>query len=164
LGAGVCSAVLDLMKARQADDTKLAWIYGLRSVTGAVSAGLTIAAAFSYTGPLLNHVAKGYAQHSVRYRALTATAGFAAKMAKRVRLLVWVARWNVAGLALTGVEIGYLYFRDDELQNWCEKSVFRKDKVHNKWLGRRVEAERFAGAAKELEALERAAQVVGIGH
>lgn len=56
-----------------------------------------------------------------------------------------------------------MLLKDDDLQNWCEKCVFRFEKASTNWLGRRSETEKFEGAAKELEALERAAQAVGLG-
>lgn len=73
----------------------------------------------------------------------------ATKLATRVGLLVWVARLNWIGLALTLTEIGYLLLKDDDLQNWCEKCVLRAEKSSTNWLGRRAETERFDGAAKE---------------
>jgi hypothetical protein len=66
-------------------------------------------------------------------------------------------------LALTVAEIGYLLLKDDDLQNWCEKSVFRKVKKSKSfWTGKPVTQEFFADAIKELTALEEASQVVGI--
>ena len=163
MGAGWCGVYLDYLKFGSERDPILRLIYGIRSVTGFVSAGLTIAAAFSYRQPMLKHAAEGLAHQGLRYRALTATASLAGRLALRVRLLVWVARWNWAGLAFTAVEIGYLTLKDDDLQNWCEKCVFRKDKKYKNWLGREVRSEQFEGAAKELETLERSAQTVGAG-
>ncbi len=163
MGAGLCGAYLDYQKLKTTDDKTLKMIYGARSFTGFVSAGLTILAAYSYTGPLLAHAAKGYAKHSLRYRALSAFGDVASVLAKRVRLLVWVARWSWAGLALTVFEIGYLYFKDNELQDWCDKCVFRKDKTYKNWAGREVKADHFDGASREIEMLERAAQIVGVG-
>lgn len=162
-GAGICGAVLDIMKVKGTEDQALKWVYGLRAATGFVSAGLTITAAFSYCSPMLQKAAKGFASHSVRFKLLQFSATQAAKLALRVRLLVWVARLNWAGLALTAVEIGYLALKDDDLQNWCEMCVFRKDKKHKNWLGREVKSEHFEGATRELEVLERSAQVVGGG-
>ncbi|MCY1378666.1 hypothetical protein D9M69_663220 [compost metagenome] len=88
----------------------------------------------------------------------------AGRWALRVRLLVWVARFNLIGLILTGIEIGYLLLRDDDLQNWCEKCVFRKEKVSQNWLGRQVTEDYFTeGSVQELTELEKAAQAVGVG-
>jgi hypothetical protein len=163
LGAGICGALLDWGKFQDAKDRNLQFIYFARMTTGFVSAGLTIAAAFSYCQPMLQHAAKGLAEHSLRFRALTAAAGLAGRLALRVRLLVWVARLNWVGLAFTALEIGYLALKDDDLQNWCEMCVFRKEKKYKNWLGREVRGDKFEGATKELEVLERSAQAVGLG-
>lgn len=163
--AGLCSAILDTMKIfDKKTDRALAVIYGARALTGFVSAGLTMAAAFSYAKPFLGHFAKRFAEHSLRYRALTTLAGWAGRLAMRVRLLVWVARINLIGLIWTGLEIGYLLLKDDDLQNWCEKCVFRKVKTSSNWLGRQVTEDYFSGGSvQELTALEEAAQAVGVG-
>lgn len=162
-GAGFCSAYLDFMKFKDEKDTTLAAIYVLRAGTGLVSAGLTLVVAYSYTKPFLEHVAKGYAVQSLRYRALETGAKLAGQLAARVRLLVWVARLNWIGLALTAAEIGYLLLKDDDLQNWCEMCTFRKDKEYKNWVGRVVTSDYHADAHKELEELDKASQVVGIG-
>lgn len=161
-GAGLCGAYLDYMKFQYEKDNALKLVYAVRMATGFVSAGFTIAAAFSYSGPLCNHMAKGYAKHQVRYRALITVGGWAGKLALRVRMLVWIARLNLIGLVLTAAEIGYLWFKDDDLQNWCEKSVFRRKKRIGGTTST-VSTERFMDATRELEELEKASQVVGIG-
>lgn len=163
MGAGVCGAILDFQKRKDEKDETLWWIYTLRAGTGFISASFTMAAAFSYSAPLCKHMANGYAKHQLRYRALFAAGELAGKLALRVRLLVWVARLNWIGLALTVAEIGYLYFKDNDLQNWCEKSVFRKEKKSVTWVGRSVVNEKYPNAMKELEELEKASQAVGIG-
>ena len=97
----------------------------------------------------------------------------AGALATRVRLLVWAARLNWLGLAFTVAEIGYLYLKDDELQDWCEKSAFRKVNVKerydaaNDWLGVGVAGgtaptDHFTDPAQELKALDRAAEAVGL--
>lgn len=164
VGAGICGVWLDSMKVLKEPDPALVVIYSLRAGTGLVSAGLTMLAAFSYAKPFLEHLAKGVARKSIRYGLLVDAAAIAGRLAARVRLLVWVARFNLIGLALTAIEIGYLLLKDDDLQNWCEKCVFRKIKTSTNWLGRQVTAEYFEkGAVEELTELEKAAQAVGAG-
>ncbi len=163
MGAGVCGALLDTTKIYSTSDRRLSAIYAARAMTGFLGAGFTMAAALSYAEPLLKYTARGYAKKSVAYRLLTGgVLRLAAKLALRVRLLVWVARFNLAGLALTAVEIGYLYFKDDDLQNWCEKSSFRKEKKSKSWLGAEKMTDKFEDEGKELEALEKASQAVGM--
>lgn len=161
--AGTSAAYLDYLKYEEGKDKTLKLIYGLRAFTGTVSAGLTLAVAYSYTAPFFQRVAKGYAEATVRHKVLSAATGVALRLAARVRLLVWVARLNLAGLVLTAAEIGYLCFKDDDLQNWCEMCTFRKDKQHKNWLGRVVTDDYHADAHKELEELDKAAQTIGIG-
>lgn len=170
LGAGVmsmassaCGAILDLGKLGSEKDPILRSIFFIRAVTGFISAGLTILAAFSYTESFFLHRAKGYAQHQLRYKLLTSAAARAATYAARVRLLVWVARFNWIGLALTAAEIGYLLLKDDDLQNWCEKSVFRLQKKTTNWLGRVAVNDSFTDATVELQELEKSSRVVGVG-
>ena len=162
-GAGLCGAILDWGKLDSEKDSTLRMIYALRAATGFISASLTILAAFSYSESLLNHLSKGYAQHQLRYKLLIKGALLAGRIALRVRLLVWVARLNWVGLALTVAEIGYLLWKDDDLQNWCEKSVFRQQKKTTNWFGRVVVNDSFAGATVELEELEKASRTVGAG-
>jgi hypothetical protein len=162
-GAGFASAYLDYMKFGDEKNPTLKLIYGIRSLTGTVSAGMTLVVAYSYTGPWLRSVATGYAETTLRRRALLTLAEGAVELAARVRLLVWVARFNWIGLGLTAGEIGYLLFKDDDLQNWLEESTFRKEKKHKNWLGSVVINDYHTEVHKELEELDKATQTVGIG-
>lgn len=171
LGAGAagCMAWLDFMKAgeewnKQRRDMTLFSIYAVRSATGFVSAGLTVTASLSYAAPLCEHLAKGAAPHRIFYkRALAAAAVRAVSLSARVRLLVWVARMNWIGLGLVAAELGYLYIKDNELQDWCDKSVFRKVKRSKNWLRRTVVADYFPNSNEELEGLANAAIVIRVG-
>ncbi|WBS01227.1 hypothetical protein OU994_23440 [Pseudoduganella sp. SL102] len=170
LGAGVLSAgasffgaILDWGKMDKEKDPVMRTIYFLRALTGTASVFMTLIAAFSYLEPLLNHVSKRYAENQLRYKMLEATASLAGKAALRVRLLVYIARLNWFGLALTAVEIGYLLLKDDDLQNWCEKSVFRRQKKTTGWLGETSINENFANATAELEELDKASRAIAAG-
>jgi hypothetical protein len=109
----------------------------------------------------LEYRANNYAKRRIAIYALKVGAEWAGKLALRVRLLVWVARLNLAGFVLTAGEIGYLWIKDDDLQNWCEQSVFRKDKVRHAGRAGRVTSEHFKSVDEELKALHKAGQVVG---
>lgn len=115
-----------------------------------------IAAAIFHCGPLLTRAAASYAESGLRYRLLTWGAGVAVRWDSRVRLLVWVARVNWIGLAFTAGEIAYLLLKDDDLQNWFENWVFRKDKKYKNFLGTDKVHEYFPNADKEPEELEKA--------
>jgi len=74
-------------------------------------------------------------------------------LSARVRLLFWVARINMIGLALTALEIGYMICKDDDLQNWLERCVFRREKQTNNLLGGKSNTEHFGNIESELKAL-----------
>lgn len=152
-GAGVCGAILDWSKLRGEKDAVMKWTYGLRAMTGGLGAGFTLVAGFSYSAPLLTHMAKGFAKSSLRYRFLQAAIKSATWLSARVRLLVWVARINMIGLALTALEIGYMICKDDDLQNWLERCVFRREKQTNNLLGGKSNTEYFGNMESELKAL-----------
>lgn len=160
--AGFCAATLDFMKFSEARSTGGKTFYFVRASVGAIGTGLGAAAAFSYSGPALAHVAKKLPTSSWRRLLVKGSAELATKLAARVRLLVWVARFNWVGLGLTLAEVGYLAIRDNELQNWCEQSVFRKTKVSTNWLGTPTRENHFESSARELEELERSKQAVGL--
>ena len=65
--------------------------------------------------------------------------------------------------SVTWITILIWVFTDEELEDWCEKSVFRKQKKPVNRTGRAVSTSKFSGALKELEKLEKASQTVGIG-
>jgi len=161
--AGSIGAVFDFLRMGEQESSKGKAFYFGRGAVGAIGTGLGAAAAFSYSGPFLNHAAEKLAKGSRGRVILVATAKQAGKLAARVRLLVWVARFNWIGLGLTVAEIGYLLIKDNELQNWCEQSVFRKVKVGTNWLGTPTREKHFESAQRELEELARAAQAVGVG-
>lgn len=162
--AGVSGAVLDYFKYEEEKNTMLSAIYLLRTLSGGVSSGLTLVIGYSYTESLLRHIDKRYVSRNVTHKAVEKGVEAAARLSARVRLLVWAARLNWAGLALTAAEIGYLAFKDDDLQNWCEMCTFRKDKQHRNWIGRTVTSDYIGDVQRELEELNKAAQVVGIPH
>jgi hypothetical protein len=160
-GAGFVGAYLDWGRISKESNVLLKSIYGIRAVAGGVSGGLTLVAAFSYAEPYLEYRATNYAKRRLAINALKVGAEWAGKQALRVRILVWVARLNLAGLVLTAGEIGYLWFKDDDLQNWCEQSVFRKEKVLRIGRAGRVINEHFKNVDDELKALNEASHVIG---
>ncbi len=161
-GAGVCSALLDWSKFRKESDEVLSTIYMLRAVSGATSTLLSIAAALSYTAPMLRNAAARFGEKTVAFELLDGAAALALRLALRVRLLVWVARFNWIGLAFTAAEIGYMLLKDDDLQNWCEKCTFRLQKTHQR-RGVTFPSEHYPNVQKEVEEFERATQAVGLG-
>lgn len=161
--AGGISAYFDYVKWRSATDPVLSWVYGLRAATGTASVAFGAAAAFSYAQPFLRYSATAYAKSTLRYRTLWAAGEVAGKLVARVRLLVWVARLNLVGLALTAVEIGYLLLKDNELQNWMEKCAFRREKRTTGWISSNKATEKFNSMQVEIEELEKSSQAIGLG-
>lgn len=106
----------------------LAAIYLIRGAVGARAAYLGWIAACSYAGPMLNYIAKNSSGRMAAW--LTVKAGVASTIAlERTWLLIRVARFNLIGLAVTGVEIGYrLFIMDDTLQDWLDACTFRENK------------------------------------
>jgi hypothetical protein len=162
-GAGVIGVFADWGAATNEwsgkRDPLLVAVYGLRALNGAVGSIFAFAAAFSYSGPLLNRVALKFAENSAKRSALeaaglfakTVTEGLAVQGTKllitRVLLLRVIAWISWVGIALTIVEIGYhllhFLFMDNELQAWCKRSTFRKDMSGNP----------YESSDKELEEL-----------
>lgn len=163
--AGGISTYLDFTKFLGEKDTTLAWIYGLRAADGGLSTLFGGVAAFSYAGPWLSSIAKSAGKDTTRRKVLKTTAGWAIKLSSRVRLLVWVARFNWVGLALTAAEIGYLALDDNKMEAWCKMCAFRKKKQRKEWggLGKNVDADHYPSMEKELAALDDAGRDVGLG-
>ena len=160
--AGLFASILDIMKIDQTEGAGGKTFYFVRASVGAVGTGLGAAAAFSYSGPALARVAEKLPASSWRRQFAKWSAELATKLAARVRLLVWVARFNWVGLGLTLAEVGYLAIKDNELQNWCEQSVFRRSKVSKNWLGTPTREKHFESSTRELEELERSKRAVGL--
>lgn len=133
--------------------SEMKWTYGLRAMTGGLGAGFTLAAGFSYSAPLLTHMAKGFAKSSLRYRFFQVAIKGAARLSARVKLIVWVARIKMIGLTLTALEIGHMICKDDDLQNWLERCVFRREKQTNNLLDGKSNTEYFGDIESELKAL-----------
>jgi hypothetical protein len=145
--AGVVSVVLDVQSAygefrKQDSNWVLFGVYTTKAVLGATNAALGFVAAFSYTGPMLRYLGRDALAVSAERVALI-----------RTLWLIRVARFNMIGLAVTALELGYTWFvKDDELEAWCKTSTFRKDK-NTKGIFARTP---YSDSKKELEALQKA--------
>ncbi len=114
-------------------------------------------------------VARGYALEYFKYKALKKTGSDLIKdkleesiekiATNRVRHLVWLARVSWIGIALTTVEIAYIVFGDNDLQNWLDSCTFRDYKFHANILGT---PQYFETVEEELETLFKAAQSANI--
>jgi hypothetical protein len=170
LGAssGVISSFLDFNSAsREYDKSKvdgiLIGIYITRGGMGLASAGLGLVAAFSYTAPFLGRLAGSqllsksvFAMRLVN--SMAASAVLKSLVLSRTLMLIRLARFNLIGLALTVVEVGYrLWIKDDELENWLQSCTFRLDKSAG-LFGEKP----FADTEAELLSLKLALKEVGL--
>ena len=155
--AGGISVFTDFSKAEKnaGVDNTLATIYFLRGWVGVFSTGLSARLAFSYAESLLLFAGKRTATEE----GLKGAVKLAEELAKRrVSMLVWAARFNVAGLALTVGELVYVaYIETDALEDWLKRSVFRKNKT-TAWY----RTDPHISQDEEMKALEKALQKIGL--
>ncbi len=138
--AGIAQVTLDALSLQNEVAGKqrgyLMTIYATRGL--ATSAGIYYSglAAFSYSGPFLQYAAKrsGKPVNAMILKQVTKQA------ARRVMLLLMVARFSAIGLAITALELayyGYHHFIDDNaLQKWCLQCSFRADKMKKNFWGK----------------------------
>ncbi|ATD61136.1 hypothetical protein CNX70_13905 [Janthinobacterium svalbardensis] len=124
------SAYDEIKKERS--DGILVGIYASRAVFGAINMGLGLAAALSYAAPLLARLAGSQLAKNFSFslKAINYFGGLATSLAGgRTILLIRLARFNLIGLGITVVEVGYrVWIMDDELENWFQACSFRKSK------------------------------------
>jgi hypothetical protein len=152
--ASVIAAAMDGWKAGETwgKDKVLATLYAVRAAAGALNAMFSAFVAASYALPWLTWKAA--------QRPLIRGGEYVLERVVRWRCLVWAARFNWIGLAMTLAEIGYVLLRDDELEKWTDRCVFRRKKTgsgHGSTSGFRTWKEELA----ELEKAVFAAVVEG---
>jgi len=126
---------------------------GAKLFLGSANTFLGVAAAFSYSGPMLRRVEINLAMSATKKRvAVGGAARVAEWLAKRVLLLRLVAWGSGAGWALTAGEIayyGYLYLQPSELEVWAKRCAFRNVRLGSQpYLSREQEIEELAKARK----------------
>lgn len=157
--AGGISAVMDGMKGwdeltKRNTNYVLFSVYFGRSFAGGSGAILTLLSAVSYTGPMFTYMGESLGKKAIigRFFIWFSKGGFTVAKyfaAGRVSMLIWVARFNLAGFVLTAAEIGIRCFiLDDDLENWCDACSFRKDKEGF------FSAKPYVTADEELKALD----------
>lgn len=124
--AGIVSACLDYgdgKKSRQEEKYALTWLFFGRGAAHSVNFAVGIALGFSYTGPLMEHLARSVGFESLRGRALQVLAARAAALALGRTALLAANLWvTLTILAATWI-IGQL--GDNEIQKWIKRSSFR---------------------------------------
>jgi hypothetical protein len=169
LGAssGAIASILDFDSAlneykKREKDWMLFSIYVTRGGVGLGATGLGLVAAFSYSGPLLWRLAGNQLiSESVLALRLVNIFASSAVVAEslaltRTLMLIRLARFNLIGLAITIIEVGYrMFVKDDELENWLQSCTFRLDK-NSGWFGEKA----FPTAEVELSTLRSALKAV----
>ena len=162
--AGVITVILDAISIREElkkdrADWVLSGIYFGRAIFGSLSTGFGLIAAFSYSGPVLKHVAQRTlfqgSTFALRFLSFAATAADKVALMRTITL-IRLARFSLIGVAFTVVEVGYrVFIKDDDLENWLQSCTFRLDKRVG-WFGEKP----FPDAKTELQELERAMKAV----
>lgn len=151
----IASAYDEVKKERS--DGILVGIYASRAVFGAINMGLGLAAALSYAAPLLARLAESQLARNFSFslKAIKYFGGLATTLAGgRTILLIRLARFNLIGLGITVVEVGYrVWIMDDELENWFQACSFRKNKG---WFSEKP----FATVEQELMELQKSFKAI----
>ncbi|MEF2269946.1 hypothetical protein JAB6_55890 [Janthinobacterium sp. HH104] len=169
MAAGVLGAIsgfivvcLDILSAydeikKERSNGVLVGIYTTRAVFGAINMGLGLAAALSYGAPLLARLAGSQLAKNFSFSLKTINyfGGLAQSLVGgRTILLIRLARFNLIGLGITVVEVGYrVWIMDDELENWFQACSFRKERG---WFSEKP----FATVEQELMELQKALKAI----
>ena len=164
LGAlsGLIIVLLDSFSAyeeikKERTNKLLVGIYAGRAVLGAVTLVMGSLAALSYAGPLMGRLAgSALAKNSSFSLKMIEFIGEGAKKwaGRRTFLLIRLARFNLIGVAVTVVEIGYrVWIMDDELENWFQACSFRKNRG---WFSEKP----FDTVKQELMALQKSLKAI----
>ena len=163
-GAGVIGVGLDGMnfdaeRRKDRSDYLLMAVYFSRGTNSAIATYFGAIAAVSYCGEFLKQLPKEGRWRQIATWASRETTEEVVKnlAARRTLLLIRVARFNLIGLALTVVEIGWLLYRDNALQDWFDACTFRADK--SKGL---FKAKPYSTTEQEIDALMKARAEVAL--
>jgi hypothetical protein len=143
--AGMVTAVLDWQKAKAERDVIQKSILYARSVTSSVATLGGTLAAYSYAGPLLEHLAKK--TNTKLDRSIRFAKGLGARRVALLRVVAWLG-W--VGVAITVVDLsyaGYRWYMDSTaLERWFARCVFRKNKSNQPYSDMQEELKEFAKA------------------
>jgi hypothetical protein len=123
--ASIITAVLDLKDAKKFEnrgENTLKWVCTLKGFLGLANGGLTVAVTFTYAAPMIGRLtgnaALGAATRAVGTRA-------AAMIGARI-LFMSAGAW--ATVAMFGLQTLIWVMVDDDLQEWCERCAFGKQR------------------------------------
>ncbi|MDO8032807.1 hypothetical protein O3297_05245 [Janthinobacterium sp. SUN128] len=127
----ILSAYEEIKKERT--NRMLVGIYAGRAGLGLYNAIAGLVAAFSYSAPLMSRLAGSLLARNSSFslsmaKFFVGTAAVAKKVADgRTLLLIRLARFNLIGVGVTVIEVGYrVWIMDDDLENWFQACSFRK--------------------------------------
>jgi len=128
--AGVISAVLDVSAMAESSRRRRRWLataYGARAFVAGAVVGIGATISFAGSAPFIRTLYKRTGSNFIR-GLIRGTGGLAASLLANkdlmVMLRVWGARLGWAGVAAT---VMITLLSPDEFEQWCEKSIFRKD-------------------------------------
>ncbi len=163
--AGAIASCLDMLSAYdEYNKERVNWIlFGIyvgRAIIGLFNTGLGMIAAFSYAAPLLWRIASStLMSNSVLALRMTHFFAESATLAGRLAAgrtlwLIRLARFNLIGVAVTVVEVGYrVWIMDDDLENWFQACSYRKNRG---WFSEKP----YDTAEKELMELQKAFKAI----
>ena len=138
----------------------LVGIYSGRASLGVYNAIAGLVAAFSYSAPLMSRLAGSLLARNSSFslsmaKFFVGTSAVAKKVAEgRTLLLIRLARFNLIGVGVTVIEVGYrVWIMDDDLENWFQACSFRKKRG---WFSEKP----FDTVEKELMELQKALRTV----
>jgi hypothetical protein len=145
--AGGITAYSDWQKADKASDPILAAILHCRAVQGAASTITGSLAAYSYAGPLLEHLAQKDGRSTLVSNFYRGASKYAKALSERVLLLRVVAWLGWIGVIITVGDLIYSgyrwYFDYTAVTRWLSRCTFRKIKTNKAFNTVKEELEEF---------------------
>ena len=156
---GVAGAIGSFYDWQDADDRSqkgkyvAATLYFLKAIGGGASVLLTIGIGFTFTGPYLEKMAVRTGSKTAS-QAFKSAAKYATKLAEksggfwsRLGFMTWLAR---ASWFVTIAQIAIWYFDEDDLEEWCGKSIFRTDQGGTGFRSAEIEVKALLDAINEV--------------
>lgn len=131
---GVYLDVKDVEKSKEAGRTSIAWLFTVKAFLGVTNLGLIAATTFTYSAPLIGRLT-GSPIAAGAARAVGARA--AAIIGARI-LFMSAGLWLTVGTF--AIQVFIWVFTDDDLQYWCERCAFGKERDKS-WIPKRQDEE-----------------------
>jgi hypothetical protein len=145
--AGGFTAWNDWRKSYKQEDPVIKAIYRVRSVHGLISSGVSLVIAYSYTAPLLKHLAAMNGRSSLARLFLLKGQKGAKWLSRRVIFLRIAAWLGWIGVAITIVDLSYAAYRSyvdhTAVTRWLNRCTFRRQKNYRGFATVNEELEEF---------------------